>query len=29
VERWILKGFYGVAQLLNRQAQMTVLVQKP
>lgn len=29
VERWILKGFYGAAHLLNRQAQMTVLAEKP
>jgi 2-polyprenyl-3-methyl-5-hydroxy-6-metoxy-1,4-benzoquinol methylase len=27
-ERWILKGFYGAAHLLNRQAQVTVLAQK-
>ena len=29
LERGILRAFYGVAQLLNRQAQMTVLVEKP
>lgn len=29
MERLILKSFYGVAQLVDRQAQMTVLVEKP
>ena len=29
VERGILKGFYGVARLLHRQAQVTVLAEKP
>jgi len=28
-ERLLLKGFYGVAGILNRQAQVTVVVQKP
>lgn len=28
-ERLLLKGFYGVAAILNRQAQVTVVAQKP